>query len=98
MILLKNIKAIPMIEENLIYENVNILIEGNRIVKISKDKIDAKDAYKIDGTCKLVIPGLINLHTHLGMSFFKNIADDLNLMDWLEKEIWPREAKLTLRI
>ncbi|MEB3430028.1 amidohydrolase [Citroniella saccharovorans] len=95
MILLKNIKAIPMIEENLIYENVNILIEGNRIVKISKDKIDAKDAYKIDGTCKLVIPGLINLHTHLGMSFFKNIADDLNLMDWLEKEIWPREAKLT---
>lgn len=40
----------------------------------------------------LLIPGLINLHTHAAMSLMRGLADDLPLMDWLQKRIWPTEA------
>lgn len=49
----------------------------------------------IDGTGKLAIPGLINTHTHAYMSFFRNIADDLEFNDWLFNKIMPMEDKLT---
>jgi 5-methylthioadenosine/S-adenosylhomocysteine deaminase len=40
----------------------------------------------------ILIPGLINLHTHAAMSLMRGLADDLPLMDWLQKHIWPAEA------
>jgi len=43
----------------------------------------------------LLMPGLINCHTHAAMSCFRGLADDLPLMTWLEKHIFPIEAKLT---
>ena len=43
------------------------------------------------------MPGLINSHTHIGMSLLRNFADDLPLHDWLTKKIWPTEANLTSR-
>lgn len=48
----------------------------------------------IDGTNRLVIPGLVNAHTHAYMSFFRNIADDLEFNDWLFGRILPLEDKL----
>jgi len=44
------------------------------------------------GGC-VVMPGLINCHTHLPMVYFRGMADDLPLMEWLEKHIWPVERK-----
>ncbi len=46
----------------------------------------------------LIMPGLINTHTHAAMSFLRGLADDLPLMDWLEKHIFPIEAKLNEEI
>ena len=40
-----------------------------------------------------IIPGLINSHTHAGMSLFRGLANDLPLMDWLNNYIWPAEKK-----
>jgi 5-methylthioadenosine/S-adenosylhomocysteine deaminase len=40
-------------------------------------------------------PGLVNCHTHAAMTLFRGYADDLPLMEWLTKKIWPMEAKLT---
>jgi 5-methylthioadenosine/S-adenosylhomocysteine deaminase len=40
-----------------------------------------------------LIPGLVNLHTHAAMSLMRGLADDLPLMEWLSKHIWPAEAK-----
>ena len=40
----------------------------------------------------ILIPGLVNLHTHAAMSLMRGMADDLPLMDWLQKRIWPAEA------
>ena len=49
----------------------------------------------IEGTNHLAMPGLINAHTHMGMSLLRNYADDLPLMTWLSEKIWPAEANLT---
>ena len=47
----------------------------------------------INATGKVIIPGLINTHTHVPMSLFRGISDDLDLQDWLTKFIFPAEAK-----
>jgi 5-methylthioadenosine/S-adenosylhomocysteine deaminase len=76
-------------------QKVDILIEGNQISRIGKN-LNLKAKEKIDGKGeKAVIPGLINCHTHSAMILFRGLAEDLPLKDWLEKEIWPREQKLT---
>ena len=49
----------------------------------------------IDCRGKVLIPGLINAHTHLSMTLFRGYADDLELQQWLEKKIWPLEKRLT---
>ncbi|GBD97867.1 MAG TPA: amidohydrolase [Nitrospirae bacterium] len=47
----------------------------------------------IEGKKKVVFPGLINTHTHAAMVYFRGLADDLPLQEWLEKHIWPNEMK-----
>jgi 5-methylthioadenosine/S-adenosylhomocysteine deaminase len=49
----------------------------------------------IDGRGKIALPGLINTHTHLSMVLLRGYADDMRLQDWLQKKIWPLEARLT---
>ena len=72
-----------------------LYIEGDRITGIG-DKSAGFTADKvIDGTDKLVIPGLINCHTHSYMSFMRNVADDLSFMDWLFGTIDPIEQQMT---
>ena len=91
--LLKNCRFIvTQNKERDILENQDILISENKIEKIG---VDLKLDNIIDCSDKIVIPGLINLHTHAAMTLFRGYADDLPLMEWLEKKIWPAEAKLT---
>lgn len=47
----------------------------------------------IGGSGRVVIPGLVNTHTHAAMVYFRGLADDLPLKEWLENHIWPAEAK-----
>jgi 5-methylthioadenosine/S-adenosylhomocysteine deaminase len=47
----------------------------------------------LDGKNKVLFPGLINTHTHAAMVYFRGLADDLPLQEWLEKHIWPNEMK-----
>jgi 5-methylthioadenosine/S-adenosylhomocysteine deaminase len=47
----------------------------------------------INGDGKAVLPGLINTHTHAAMVFMRGMADDLPLMEWLERHIWPVENR-----
>ena len=91
-ILIKNISYLD-IEREKIIDHADIFIEENKIKKIGENlKLDADEVFH--GENKLLTPGFVNAHTHLGMSYFRNYADDLTLMDWLENEIWPIEAKL----
>jgi len=73
----------------------DIFIKGNKIKKISRNLNLSADE-KIDGKGeKAALPGLVNCHTHAAMVLFRGFGDDLPLKSWLEKKIWPLEAKLT---
>ena len=72
----------------------DVYIEDHRIVELSKKPLSIEADYKIDGTKKLVLPGLINTHTHIPMTLFRGYGDDMLLKDWLAQRIWPVEAKL----
>src|SRR5436190_2461803 len=74
----------------------SVAIDGRDIVAVdTAEKIAA--AYRgretIDAAGSVVMPGLINTHTHAPMVLFRGLADDLALMDWLQKYIFPAEAK-----
>jgi 5-methylthioadenosine/S-adenosylhomocysteine deaminase len=78
----------------------SVAIRGNRIVAVGPaDQIAA--AYRgrdtIEARQRVVMPGLINTHTHAPMVLYRGLGDDLALMDWLEKYIFPAEAKTLSR-
>lgn len=96
-ILIKNCNLISMNlkePENKIQRNMDILIEDKKIIKISKNIKDSAEKV-IDGTEKIVMPGLINTHAHVPMSIFRETVDGYITQDWLTQKIWPIEAKLT---
>ena len=73
-----------------------VAINGTEIVAVDTPAAIAsryKAAQTIDATGKVVMPGLINTHTHAAMVMFRGLGNDLNLMDWLQKYIFPAEAK-----
>lgn len=70
----------------------DLLIEDDRIVFIGNT--DAEADKVIDATDKIVMPGLINAHTHVPMSIFRGYSDELPLSDWLRKKMWPIEDKM----
>jgi 5-methylthioadenosine/S-adenosylhomocysteine deaminase len=69
------------------------LIEGGRIAGVQKEFKRGADIV-IDANGKVVMPGLINCHTHLAMTLLRGVADDMELMPWLETKIWPLEKHL----
>ena len=74
-------------------EKIDIVIEDNKIIDLVENYEGAYDEL-IDATNKIVLPGLINAHTHLGMSYFRATNDNLSLQDWLNNKIWPIEDKM----
>jgi len=73
-----------------------ITLGGGKILEIYSDNKfkPSAETQSLDATGKLVMPGLINGHTHTGMSLLRGIADDLPLDDWLRGRIFPLERKL----
>ena len=95
MIKIKNATLISMCDKREKVEyNVDILIDKNKIVKIGNNLPDIAEK-EIDAKGKVVMPGLINTHSHVPMSIFRESADGYLLQDWLTKVIWPKEAKMT---
>lgn len=97
-ILIKNAKILTMDESMDIIDNGCIAIRDDKIFFVSKEEIippDFSTANTIDAKGKLVMPGLINAHTHLPMSLFRNYADDLTYEKWFSEKIYPLEKKLT---
>lgn len=70
----------------------DLLIEDDRIMEIGI--IDKEADEVIDATGKVIMPGLINAHTHIAMSLFRGYSDDLELMEWL-KNVWKVEDKMS---
>jgi 5-methylthioadenosine/S-adenosylhomocysteine deaminase len=83
-----------------VYSPGAIAIEGQDIVAVGAAADIAarfKASQQIDARGSVVIPGLINTHTHAPMVLYRGLADDLPLQEWLEKYIFPAEAKTVSR-
>jgi 5-methylthioadenosine/S-adenosylhomocysteine deaminase len=74
-----------------------VVIEDDRILAVlpvTEAAARHPDARRVHLPDHVLIPGLVNLHTHAAMSLMRGIADDMPLMDWLQNHIWPEEARL----
>ena len=79
-----------------VIDNGAVAVKADRIAGIGpRAEIDRRfqPRQRLDRPDALLLPGLINTHTHAAMSLLRGIADDLRLQDWLEKFIFPAEAK-----
>jgi 5-methylthioadenosine/S-adenosylhomocysteine deaminase len=91
---------VTMDGERRILENGAIAVQGDAIAAIdATGNIDAmyESGKVIDAHGGLILPGLINAHTHMSMSLFRGLADDLSLDDWLNKYIFPAEHRYVTR-
>ncbi|MCL5023227.1 MAG: hypothetical protein M1497_07650 [Nitrospirae bacterium] len=73
-----------------------VAVKDGRIAEIgSREEILARYTaeHVIGGGGRVLIPGLINTHTHAAMVYFRGLADDLPLKEWLEGHIWPAESR-----
>jgi 5-methylthioadenosine/S-adenosylhomocysteine deaminase len=94
-ILIKNCDwVVTQNEKRDVLRNASISIENGTIRSVGESTLTSADLV-LDGQGKIALPGLINAHTHLSMTLFRGFADDMQLQEWLEKKIWPLEAKLT---
>ena len=92
-ILIKDGYVITMDPKRRVFERGSVAIDGDKIVAVGKD-VEEKADVVIDAKGKVVLPGLINCHTHLAMVLLRGVADDMALMPWLETRIWPIEKNL----
>ncbi len=95
-LLITNGVVVTMDSGEAVIANGAVAISGDRIIDIGpKEKFSDCLATKvIDAKNGIIMPGLINTHTHASMTCFRGLADDLPLMTWLNDYIFPAEAKL----
>lgn len=86
----------PVTQNTRLLENTSVILKEGVIVDILPT-IEASVKYNPSATIRLdehiLIPGLVNLHSHAAMNLMRGIADDLALMTWLNEHIWPLEAQ-----
>jgi len=88
--------VVTMDAKRAIYEDGSIAVKGDSIVAVgARGEIESryKGLQTIDGKGRLVLPGFVNGHTHVPMTLFRGLHDDVTLNDWLYKYIFPGEAK-----
>ncbi|MBC7909511.1 MAG: amidohydrolase [Pyrinomonadaceae bacterium] len=87
---------VTMDGERRVIEDGAVAVTGGRITAVgTRAEVEAKYTAReiIDARGKAIVPGLINGHTHVPMTLFRGLADDLDLNEWLTKYIFPAEAK-----
>jgi 5-methylthioadenosine/S-adenosylhomocysteine deaminase len=88
--------VVTMDPQRRVIENGAIAIRGERILAAGpKSEIDQhyQALHRLDRPDAILAPGLIDTHTHAAMTLFRGIADDLRLQEWLERYIFPAEAR-----
>jgi 5-methylthioadenosine/S-adenosylhomocysteine deaminase len=95
-LLVTNGLVVTMDNEMTIIEDGAIAINKGEVVAVGP-AVAIQEAFKagdkIDAIGKIIMPGLVNTHTHAAMTIFRGMADDLPLDTWLQSHIWPAEAQ-----
>jgi len=88
---------VPVVPRDRVLENHAVVIEDDRIhalLPADEARTRFADAEEIELGDHVLIPGLVNGHTHAAMSLMRGMADDLPLMTWLNDHIWPVEGEM----
>ena len=86
----------PVEPGNTVYEHHCLVVHEGRITDllpsdVARTRYTSENEHELDR--HLLIPGLVNAHTHAAMSLLRGLADDLPLHDWLNNHIWPAESR-----
>lgn len=88
---------IPVEPAHTVLENHSVALGGDGRIGALLPRMEAMrafpDAHTVELDQHVLMPGLVNAHTHAAMSLMRGLADDLPLMEWLEQHIWPAEAR-----
>ena len=88
---------VPIVPRNTVLENHSLAIHQGKIIDLLPET-EALQKYQAKNTLNrpshVLMPGLINTHAHTPMNLFRGLADDLQLMDWLQNHMWPAEKKI----
>jgi 5-methylthioadenosine/S-adenosylhomocysteine deaminase len=102
--MIKNVDSIikarwllPIVPNDTLLEDYAVVVDAGVIVDICPttevdSQYQAQDVVNLD--TQVLMPGLVNLHTHAAMSLMRGLADDIALMPWLNAHIWPAEAQV----
>lgn len=98
--LIKNAWIVTMNDDYDIIRGGYAFVEGNKITEVGQDDARVREleptAQKvIDASDKILMPGMVNAHTHMFQTFMRGLADDKPLFQWLKEEIWPFSAMMT---
>lgn len=94
--LIKTRWVAPVAPASGVLDDHAVAIRQGRIIDLlpSEDALERYDAAEVvDRPGHLLIPGLVNAHTHAAMTLLRGLADDLTLMDWLQNHVWPAERR-----
>ncbi|MBQ9832754.1 MAG: amidohydrolase [Clostridia bacterium] len=94
-ILFCNADIITMCDENPVIRGGYVGINGKHITYVGNERPEGKAKRCIDCCHKVLMPGLVNTHTHTAMSLLRGYADDYALNEWLFDKVFPVEARLT---
>ncbi len=96
-LLIRGADLMTMQKDSVIIHDSAVVIEDDKFVYVGEEK-DLPQEWKYDRVIEakdqVIMPGMINTHTHAAMTLLRSYADDLPLMEWMEQKIWPVEAKL----
>jgi 5-methylthioadenosine/S-adenosylhomocysteine deaminase len=95
-LLIKNGILLTMDGEDRRFDRGAVAVSGHTIAAVgSEAEVAAEGAARtLDARGGIIMPGLVNTHTHAAMTLFRGLADDLPLMEWLQEHIFPAEARL----
>jgi 5-methylthioadenosine/S-adenosylhomocysteine deaminase len=87
---------VPIEPAGIVLEDHAVVIRDGRVLSVLP-RATALEAYpeaaRVDRPTHVLLPGLVNAHTHAAMTLFRGLADDLPLEVWLNQHIWPAEAR-----
>ncbi len=91
--LIYNVRAVLMDEHRTVLPDAFVAVEGDKIASVGQERPQGTFDREIDGKGNVLMPGFVNAHTHVPMTAMRGYGDGNNLQDWLQKFIFPTEAK-----
>ena len=93
-VVFEHVTAVTMDEERRILKDASVAVEGTKISSVGTVRPQGEFGQVVDGTGKVLMPGLINAHTHLPMTLMRGYGGGCDLHTWLNQYIFPAESRL----